>query len=188
DSRDAGIDASPIPACVQVDLYRDAAHGNPLPRFIGALFGTAPAGVAARAVGEARDANATDCLKPIAVPDRWNEIVPAIAAWEPGSTFTKWNPANPSALLSPRDTYAAPTWTSYGTGLRLAFDFGAEVTLTPGTIAIPVSPISPWNYVATQIPGSRFANDLRANINQCAKAVVAIGDRLPLAPAGFAPT
>ena len=186
DSLDAGNDATPIPACVQVDLFRDAAHGNPLPSFIGQLLGASAPGVAARAMAEARDANATDCLKPIAVPDRWVEKAPAVGPWQPTSTFAKWNPANPYALLARHDEYTEPGWRTSGTGLTLTVDFGAQVTLTPGTTAIPVSPISPWNYLAVQIPGSRFANDLRANVSGCARSAVAIGDELPLAAGGFA--
>src|SRR5437867_5233685 len=186
DSNDAGPTASPIPACIQVQLFRNAAHGNPLPSFVGQLVGAAAPGVVARAMAESRDANATDCLKPIAVPDRWIEKAPALGPWEPTSTFVKWDPANPTAYLSPRDTYTEPTWISPGTGVTLTVDFGAEVTLTPGTTAVPVSPISPWNYVAVQIPGSQFANDLRANVSGCAKSIVAIRDQLPLAPGGFA--
>lgn len=177
---------TPIPACVQVDAFRDAAHDNPLPPYVSALFGAAPSGVAARAMAEAKGANATDCLKPIAVPDRWVERAPAPGPWQPASTFERWNPANPTVLLNLRDSYTPPGWDFNGTGLTMNADFGAQVTLTSGSTAIPVSPISPWKYLAVRIPGSVQGINVRANVNQCAGSVVAIGDVLNLEPGPFA--
>jgi hypothetical protein len=62
-----------------------------------------------------------------------------------------------------------------------------QVVLNPGATAIPVSPVSPWQYLAVQIPGSRFGNDQRSNIEQCAAAPVGISDRLNL-DSGSVPT
>ena len=186
DSNDAGPTATPIPACLQVDVFRNAEHGNALPSYVGRLLGASDSSVRARAVAEARDGNATDCLKPIAVPDRWIERAPATGPWLAASTFEKWNPANPNVRLSPNDFYTPPTWISAGSGLTLSADFGTQVTLTAGTTAIPVSPIAPWHYLAVNIPDSVFGNDVRQNVGGCAKSVVAVGDTLPLAAPGFA--
>jgi Flp pilus assembly protein TadG len=173
---------TPIPACVQVDAYRDDAHRNPLPNYIATMIGVPTSAVTATAMAESKDANSTDCLKPIAVPDRWAEQAPAAGAWRPSSTFVKWNPANPTQLLSPRDTYTAPGWDFSGTSLTMAANFGALVTLSPGSVATPVSPISPWKYLAVRIPGSVNGVNVRANVHSCARAAVAIDDQLDLVP------
>ena len=170
---------TPIPACVQVDTYRDGAHRNALQNQVATLMGVSTSAVSATAVAESRDANRTDCLKPIAVPDRWAEQAPSAGAWQPTSTFVKWNPANPSVLLSPRDVYTAPGWDFSGTGLTMTANFGSLVTLTPGSVATPVSTISPWNYLAVRIPSSVNGN-LRADVNSCAASMVSIGDQLDL--------
>jgi hypothetical protein len=44
-------------------------------------------GVSAAAMGEAKRSNATNCLKPLAIPDRWLELSTVAGAWVPGSTF-----------------------------------------------------------------------------------------------------
>jgi hypothetical protein len=62
------------------------------------------------------------------------------------------------------------------------------VTLVPGSTAIPVSTISPWNYLALRIPGSVNAGNVRADVNSCAKAQVAIGDQLDLVPGNDPPS
>jgi hypothetical protein len=182
DSFDAGPSATPILACVKVDLFRNTARGNPLPTYFAQLFGISSASVAASAMAEARDGNATDCIKPIAVPDRWAERTPvAGAAWGPGATFNKWDPARPTTLLAPPDSYTAPSPLSTGTGLRNSIDFGLQVVLTPGTVSSPVSSIAPWKYLPVQIAGSVFGNNVRSNTNSCAAATVAVADRMNLA-------
>jgi Flp pilus assembly protein TadG len=170
---------TPIFACVQVDTYRNADHANALPAMMSSLFGVTGSGVSATAMAESRHANATDCLKPIAVPDRWQERAPAVGAWQPSSTFVKWSPANPSVLLTPYDLYTAPGWDFSGSGLTTTSDFGSLVTLTPGSVATPVSTISPWNYLAVRIPSS-VNTSLRADVHSCAASMVSIGDQLDL--------
>ena len=180
DSFDAGPSATPILACVKVDAFRNQDRGNPLPSFFGQLFGVTSSSVSASATAEAKDANATDCLKPLAVPDRWIERNPVSGPWTSGSTFDKWDPANPAVLLSPPDSYTAPTGLSSGSGLKITVDFGVQVVLSQGATATPVSHIKPWNYLTVQIPDSAFGGDVAANITGCAKSSIGVGDRLNL--------
>src|SRR2546428_702192 len=156
DSFDAGPSATPILACVQVNAYRDTNHQNALPTYVGQLLGVNSMGVAASATAEARDANATDCLKPLAIPDRWSERYPVNpGVWATTSTFDKWDPMNPTSLLLPQpDSYTAPTGLSSGTGIKITVEFGTQVVLNPGTTASPVTTIKPWRYLPVQIPGS----------------------------------
>ena len=183
DSFDAGPSATPILACVRVDAFRDATHLNALPSYVGQLLGVSSMGVAASATGEARDANATDCLKPLAIPDRWSERYPTNpGTWSTSSTFDKWNPLSPTDLLLPQpDSYTAPTGLSSGTGMKITIEFGTQVVLNPGATASPVTTIKPWRYLAVQIPGSvQGPNNVLGNLKQCAAASVAVGDRLNL--------
>jgi hypothetical protein len=180
DSFEAGPSAPVKLACIQVTAFRNQEHGNPLSTIFAQWFGVQTAGVAARATAEAKEGNATDCLKPLAMPDRWVERSPVTASWSTTSTFNKWNPSNPTVLLAPPDSYTAATALASGSGLTITADLGTQVVLNPGTTAIPVSPVSPWRYLAVQIPASRYGNDTRANIEQCAAAPVGIGDRLNL--------
>lgn len=184
----SGPSGTPIMACVEVSAYRTAARGNAIPTMFASFLGVSSFDIAARAVAEAKDANTTDCLKPLAIPDRWTERYPTNpGTWSPASTFDRYDPANPSVLLPPtsRDAYTAPDQISAGTGLRTTVEFGAQVTLQEGALGSPIAPISPWRYLPVQIPDSRWgANDMRANTSGCAAAPVSIGDELWLAPGG----
>jgi hypothetical protein len=175
DSFSAGPSVPPIMSCVRVDAYRN------VPTFFAQAFGFDSSSVSARAVAQAKAANATPCLKPLAIPDRWAERVPALGPWLAMSTFEKWDPANPAVLLSPPDFYSAPRPTAAGTGLTMTADAGTKVVLSE---AEPNAAPVPWTYHALEIPGSRQGTDFRANVEQCAGAIVAIGERLPLRPGG----
>jgi hypothetical protein len=143
-------------------------------------MGVTSSEVKATGMAEARDANATDCLKPLAIPDRWTERQPVAGPWGPTSTFDKWDPANVNVLLAPPDTYYPPTGLATGSGLTVAADFGREVVISPGAIATPVSPISPWKYLPIHIPGSAFGTNMLSNTTQCARSVVTIDDSLDI--------
>ena len=65
--------------CIRVDVYRNQARGNPLPMFLGFLVGLTNQGVRATATAQAAAANASDCLKPWAVADKWEEHNPVVA-------------------------------------------------------------------------------------------------------------
>ena len=184
-------DESPQISCVKVTAYRS------IPAVFAELLGVASYGVGASAMAQAISANTTDCLKPLAVPDRWNEQYPVNNnIWLPNSTFDKWDPANSAMLLpAPRDAYTAPNATAAGSGVRMngpAADdelwFGKQVTLRPGFTETPVAKVSPWMYLPVQIPGSVWgANAVRDNTTSCAGAAgaVTVGDALGLAPGGL---
>jgi putative Flp pilus-assembly TadE/G-like protein len=185
-SYDAGASGAPINACVQVTAFRDESHANAIPAIFGKLLGQNWFGVAATAIAEAKSGNATDCLKPLAIPDSWTERYPTNpGTWSPTSTFDKWDPTTGVLIPSAsRDAYIAPDALEAGTGLKVTVDFGA-VTLQPGSASF--SGISPWLYLPVQIPDSRWGpNAVRANTNSCAAATVAIGDRLNFAAGGVA--
>lgn len=196
-SYEAAASGSPKLGCVQVTAYRSATRSNAIPALFASVLGVASYGVAASAIGEAKDANATDCLKPLAIPDRWSERYPVNSpnSWSAGSTYHRYDPANPAALLpvAQRDIYTAPDQIAAGTGVRMTGTIpntvwlGAQVTLRQGSIATPISTISPWMYLPVQIPDSRWTpNAVRLNTNSCAAASVAIDDELGIVPGGIA--
>lgn len=94
--------------CVRVAVYRDAAHGNPLPRYFSGLLGVATLGVDATATAQLRPANTADCVKPLMLPDL-------------GGIY--------SVPPSPSDT---PGYTLASLGLERLLDPTVTVKSTPG--------------------------------------------------------
>ena len=170
-------------ACVEVTAYRDAAHNNAIGSFFARLMGTNfnTFGVSARAIGRARAANSTKCLRPIAIPDRWGELTPP---WTAASTFN-WRDAMGNLLMpAQQDTYTPPDALEAGSGLQLA-DRGLQVTLTEGVLTTPQATIKPWQYLPIEIPNSQFgagAAALRSNTNDCAAGQVRLGDAINIVP------
>ena len=107
--------------CIRVDVYRNQTRGNPLPTFFGWLVGVIDQGVRATATAQAAAGNASDCLKPWAVLDKWAE---SNGVWTPASDF---DPITP-----PKDTYVAPTGANPGTSYTLDPDRGLPFTLKLG--------------------------------------------------------
>ena len=107
--------------CIRVDVYRNQTRRNPLPTFFGRLVGVTEQGVRAMAVARAAAANATNCLKPWAVLDKWGE---SNGAWTTESTY--------DPLGMPPDTYTPPNGSSTGTSYTLDADLGRQVSLKVG--------------------------------------------------------
>ena len=68
----------PVDTCVRVDVFRNQrANGNPLPVFFASLVGMPSQGVRATATAQVLYGSAPgpgDCVKPFAIPDRWEEF------------------------------------------------------------------------------------------------------------------
>jgi Flp pilus assembly protein TadG len=161
------------PSCVRVDVFRNVERGNPLPAIFGQLIGYTGAGVAATATAEAKAANAVECLKPFAIPDKWIEHYPTDGPWVEGATFeTEDKHGEP---LPHPDVYIAPTAESSGTGFTLQDDLGAELVLKIGD---PSNTPTPGWFQAIELPGSKGGSDYRDDIATCNPAVIAIGDRI----------
>jgi Flp pilus assembly protein TadG len=114
--------------CIKVDVYRNQLRGNPLPTFFASLVGVMNQGVRATATAQVQIGYATDCLKPWAIVDRWDEYAGAgdpnypntlDPDWTPASTFDKYEPR-----ASEPDLYVPPSETSAGTGWSLSRDYG----------------------------------------------------------------
>src|SRR5262245_781237 len=130
--------------CVKVQVFRNQARSNALPTFFGQLAGIDAQGVRATATAQLTTGNATDCLRPWAVADRWEEHWEAgkasTAPWTPTSVFDKYDK---KGVLDPKvtipDVYRAPSATDPGTGFT-PFDangnatpeYGLQMTLKNG--------------------------------------------------------
>jgi Flp pilus assembly protein TadG len=149
--------------CVRVNVYRDGSSTSvALPMFVGPLLGIASQGVKATASALVGAANATDCMKPFAIPDLYTEnSVPTNSTFEAGT-----------------DVYTAPTTTTAGTGYvpqaPPAGQLGTELVLKgDGTM-------SPGEYRLLDLVGggSGGTPQARRTIRACVADIYAIGDDL----------
>jgi Flp pilus assembly protein TadG len=172
-------------SCIRVDVYRDAAHGNALPMLVGGLVGLSAQGTRATATAESLVANATSCLKPWIIPDKWEEHFPNFPApWNPTtSTFdtTTGQGKNQRPLANP-DQYRPPTSADM-TGFRAAGtpnDIGLELTLKQGPPNQQEGGlVEPgWVYPVRLNEAEPGGEVYRTNIQQCSGDVVKIGDFL----------
>ena len=111
--------------CIKVDVHRTVARGNPLPMFFGPLVGLTQQSIRATATAQVRAGNASTCLKPWAIPDKWQEADGT--KWDTTDLFDRYD--DKGVLLSPADSYVAPTKMDPGTGFTVKDDYGTELTL-----------------------------------------------------------
>ncbi len=163
-----------VNTCARVNTYRTTDRGNPLPRYFGRLIGLDAQNIRATATAMVQPANASGCLKPWGIPDRWIENYPAAGPWLPTSTFDLYD--KKGAPLPTPDVYVPPSETSAGSGFTLDDDLGVELTIKPSE-----DPIQPGFYAALQLSDSGGA-DFRYNISHCTSMTWAIGDRIPIEP------
>jgi Flp pilus assembly protein TadG len=119
------------PNCMRVDVYRTQARGSALPAFFGQLFGSAQQDIRATATAKIVSANASKCLKPWAVRDKWDENNPG-PSWEQDSTYDPTGGAP--------DEYVPQDGTDPGTGFTVADDYGVEFLLKTGNPHTAVHP------------------------------------------------
>lgn len=173
-------------ACVRVDVYRSPNRGSALPAFFGPLIGIRNQRVRATATAEAAIANASDCLKPWAVPDKWMEINPdPLAPQTPWSSNYEYNVVDRhgTPLLNP-DYYIPPNDAGTGTGFTVSNDYGTQLTLKAGN---PQDAISPGWFLPVDLPiagggpitgGQRY----RTNIARCNGTAIRIGSMIQNEP------
>ena len=171
--------------CLRVDVYRNVAHSNPLPMFFGQLVGLTEQGVQATAMAQAAIAEASDCMKPWAIPDRWadnHDETPTIdvGTWTEDDTFDTVveNGNNAGDPLPDADVYTRP-------GFTLAVDYGRRLQLKVGT---PQDAIAPGNFfpialpLAEPHPVSSGGDDYRYSIANCNGTPVSAGQSMTTEP------
>jgi hypothetical protein len=163
--------------CIRVDVHRTQARGNPLPMFLGFLVGLNNQGVRAMAIAQAAAANASDCLKPWAIADKWEEHNPNVAPWDPNQTYDPTG-ATPDVYVRP-----AVDRSSMGTSFTVSGpnnDYGRKLLLKPGK---PMDAINPGWFQALDLTcplgGGAGGNCYRQNIGGCSNKIWKIGDMVP---------
>lgn len=171
------VAVDPNSRCVKVDAHRDGESGSTaLPTFFGPLLGVATQGVRATATARVMVANATNCLRPWAIPDKWTE-----AAGSPDE-FNKYGPGG--ALLTPHDDYTPPDASGPGPDPDNSYRFAnSNADIQHFGLAVPLTlyralsdPIVPGWLVPLHPPGSTYA----ASRDACNGQSIAVGDQIPI--------
>jgi len=113
--------------CVRVDVYRDGTNSSEaLPMIFGPVINISTQGVRATATAQVVPGNATTCMKPWAIPDKWIEGNP------PGNQFNKYVENGPDRgdVLLVHDDYVAPDSGDAGSGFTFPADLGLPMTLS----------------------------------------------------------
>lgn len=175
-------DAGGNPHCIRVDVYRNQVRGNALPSIFGQVFGITAHGVRATATARVAVADASDCLKPWIIPDKWADNYdttpePNSPFWSEDDTYERFDRrGNP---LVPPDSYVAPSSTGPGTGFTVSADRGTRVTLKQGS---PSTSLESGVFQPVRIPrfdgGSSGGSDYEDNIASCNGLPIGIGDIL----------
>jgi hypothetical protein len=159
--------------CVRMDVYRNGEQGStPLQAWFGHAFGITSQGVKATARAQVMIANATNCLRPWAIPDKWLE------GGTSGPEFQAYGAGG--ALLAPGDTYTPPSAIDAGTGFRFPTtnatpeDLGAVIALSSYT-GNAADPIFRGVVVPLALPGG-YAPSIAA----CNGQMITVGDQLPI--------
>jgi hypothetical protein len=163
--------------CVTVEVYRNGEFLSArLPTWFGPVLGITSQGVKATATARVVIPNATDCLRPWAIPDQWTE-------GHAGPDFQKYGPGG--TPLGTQDVYDPPSPSGPGTGLRFATsntvpnDFGLSVSRTPYT-DFRTDLIERGWVVPLEPPSSTYADSLAG----CNGRQVTVGDQIPIRDSG----
>ena len=118
-------------SCVQVDVFRGAPdrtgvmRGTSLPLLFGSVLNITTHGVRATATARVSNGNATNCMRPFAVIDRWWE------ARNPAGRFDRWDTKG-NELSGSVDWYQPPGGGSNGSGYSVPADVGQPDVLKTG--------------------------------------------------------
>src|SRR5688572_14407332 len=113
--------------CIKVDVFRNQARANALPTFFARLAGVMDQGVRATATAQVLAGDTTECLKPWAIIDRWDEFGPIQFPnpdpdFNAASTFDRYSTGQGQAPPQEADMYVPPGPDGPGTGFRLPQD------------------------------------------------------------------
>jgi hypothetical protein len=167
--------------CVRVDVHRDDEFGNPLPVIFGSVLGLTSQGIRATATARVAAGNATDCLRPWAIPDRWVEHYPTGTPDGQFERYAETGPA-PGTLLTPLpDQYDPPTATTTGSGYQFPtddvdpHDLGTQLTLDFANPEAGHDPISPGSFLPLILPGPKTFEE---NIAGCNAQRITLGQQI----------
>jgi len=164
-------------SCVRVDVYRSSDRGSQLPSFFGPLLGINSQRVRATATAQAAVANASECLKPWAIPDKWQEIYPTPQPPTPWSDAYEYDAYDKKGDPLPNPDVYRPATDANPTGYTVEADYGTQLTLKSGN---PHDAIAPGWFFPVDLPrldGCTVGGDCyRKNIASCSGVRLSIGD------------
>ena len=167
--------------CVRVDVFRDHAHGNRIGMLFGPILGINHQSVRATATAIVGNGNATDCLRPIAFADDWDEE--GSNNQFNGYIETGPNAGQPYLPAGDRDSYTAPSDTQTGR-TTISADLGERIIWALDLATTSTStPITRHMVVGLTLPGP---GTFLENLENCSGSLVQLGQTLPveLPPAG----
>jgi hypothetical protein len=156
---------------VQVNVYRDAAHGNPVALLIAHYFGLDTADIWATATAEASKASGMTCVKPFTVPDKWREV--GNPPWDGSSTYDAFNKRGEPLSPSVADVYIPADQPGY-TGYNQESNRGQELVIRAGT----GDNITVSFYFSLALGGETGGSTYDWNIANCNRMVMHWGDLL----------
>ncbi len=151
---------------VRVWVRHTSATGNPITTIFARILGINDVDVTTTAVAEARNGGGVNCVLPLAMPDRWEELGGNPDYYDPGiDNYIPWDPMNPG------DPY-----TGYSDN-----DIGVQIVIKPnqGGGNANTSWYYPW-----RPPNQQGGADYRTNINSCVdpSLVYYVGQVVPTEP------
>ena len=166
---------------IRVDVYRTSGRANPVSTLIAPMFGLPTVDIQATATADAVPANAATCVKPWAVPDKWDEQ--QTPPWDLADTFTAFyaNGPNKGLPLPTPDIYVPadqPGYTGYDPSPS-GPDYGRQVVLKVGN---PQQAVNASHFFPIALPPNSGAAWYEQNIPDCWPGVGIIGDLLPNEP------
>jgi Flp pilus assembly protein TadG len=191
---------NPSDVCVRANVYRNVAHGNPLPTYFAQLLDIDEQGVRATATARVLVGNIVPCMRPWAIPDKWYDARDTDAPIEGTPTWT-WedkyeryfeNGPNKGQLLpAPYDCYHAALNNFSGphlnnctagigpTSFDVDVDRGTRVRLKPGNPNQALT--AGWFFpIDLPIPGEpdTGGNRYKKNIAECNADSVGLGETI----------
>jgi hypothetical protein len=162
---------------VQVNVYRDAAHGNPLSLLIAQYFGIETTDISATATAEASKASGMTCVKPFTIPDKWREV--QSPPWDGSDTYDAFN-SRGEPLANP-DVYIPADQPGY-TGYNQEANRGQELVIRAGTGENITVSFYFSLAIGGLVGGLTGADAYRWNIDNCNQTVMHWGDLLTQEP------
>jgi Flp pilus assembly protein TadG len=171
------VDENGEPNRVKVIVHRTGGRGNPLATLMGGYFGTPTASITAQATAEAAPANAATCVKPWAIPDKWEEKIDP--PWDVDDTFDMYE-KNGKTKLAKSDYYKKnePGYTGFRPDVD-GPDYGRRMVLKAGN---PNQAISSSHFYPIALPPNTGASWYEENIPGCWPGKMEIGDMVDVEP------
>lgn len=176
-------------ACVRVDVFRNEDHQSALPTVFGSLVGVDEQGVRATATAQVLYGDAADCVKPVAVPDKWTEFFnnQGPAGWDPLDTFQRYQ--SNGRLIPGGDLYVPPAgpgnngtgYTREAAGLIPA-SYGVRARFEPQRQL--TQPAGDQQFLPVRVtPGANGPMDMLRDFSTCVARTIRPGMDLEVEPA-----